>query len=116
QPNLLPHHNSIITAKVFPYPPRFRYGFYGVVSRTRNIVSTDSFYWLDNVHCVGNEAEISQCTSNAWGNHDCSRFEHAGVVCLQGEDGALRLIEGTKTSGILQVYYNGVWGFICDDY
>lgn len=59
-------------------------GFYGVVSSTSFIYNTDSFYWLDNVRCAGTEARISQCNSNAWGSHDCSAYEHAGVVCLEG--------------------------------
>lgn len=30
--------------------------------------------------------------------------------------GAVRLVDGTNSSGTVQVYYAGLWGYICDDY
>lgn len=37
--------------------------------------------WLDGVNCTGSETAISKCPAKAWGEHDCTHSEDAGVVC-----------------------------------
>ena len=37
--------------------------------------------WLDNVHCTGNEKNLSSCSHNGWGNHGCTHVNDAGVEC-----------------------------------
>ena len=37
--------------------------------------------WLDNVNCAGPELNISHCSHNGWGNHNCVHSEDAGVIC-----------------------------------
>ena len=40
--------------------------------------------WLDDLHCVGNEQTIGNCTHRGWENHDCDHYENAGVKCSRG--------------------------------
>lgn len=41
--------------------------------------------WMDDLMCYGEESELSQCYFRGWGNHDCSHYEDAGVVCSNDE-------------------------------
>lgn len=42
---------------------------------------TDNLIFLDEVQCIGNETSILQCPSVNPGDHDCSHFLDAGVIC-----------------------------------
>ncbi|XP_067291807.1 deleted in malignant brain tumors 1 protein-like [Pseudorasbora parva] len=67
--------------------------------------------WLDNVQCRGNESTLTNCSSNAWGSHDCGHGEDAGVVCQ-----AVKLVNGPNLcSGRVEILHNGIWGTVCDD-
>jgi deleted-in-malignant-brain-tumors protein 1 len=37
--------------------------------------------WLNNVHCLGNENELSQCLHGDWGSSNCGHGGDVGVVC-----------------------------------
>ncbi|XP_044535208.1 scavenger receptor cysteine-rich type 1 protein M130 [Gracilinanus agilis] len=69
--------------------------------------------WLDDMNCSGNESEVWQCPSSAWGQHECRHKEDAGVLC--SEVVSLRLLGESNTqacAGRLEVFYNGTWGSI----
>ncbi len=37
--------------------------------------------WMDDLQCTGNEARLDTCAFAGWGNHNCSHWEDAAVVC-----------------------------------
>uniref|UniRef100_A0A3B3USH1 SRCR domain-containing protein n=1 Tax=Poecilia latipinna TaxID=48699 RepID=A0A3B3USH1_9TELE len=66
---------------------------------------------LDDVRCSGDESSLTNCLHRGYGTHDCGHSEDAGVIC----SGRIRLVGPTQCSGRVEVYYNNMWGTICDD-
>uniref|UniRef100_A0A8D0AAG0 SRCR domain-containing protein n=1 Tax=Sander lucioperca TaxID=283035 RepID=A0A8D0AAG0_SANLU len=64
--------------------------------------------WLDNVACSGSEGSVTLCQHRGFGTHNCNHGEDAGVVCV-------RLAGSTLCSGRVEIYYNNIWGTVCDD-
>ena len=54
-------------------------GLAGGVSRLA--LQGNSEFGMDDVSCIGTEADLGQCAFNGWGIHDCSAGESAGVEC-----------------------------------
>nr|XP_014349701.1 PREDICTED: scavenger receptor cysteine-rich type 1 protein M130-like [Latimeria chalumnae] len=79
-------------------------------------------FLLNNVRCHGNESHLWQCESDRWDREDCKSESDALVVCsesvsgkqgLLAEQGDLELRLGesvTPCTGVVEVYYRGVWG------
>ena len=41
----------------------------------------NSNFLLDEVNCTGSENTLEECNKSAWKEHDCRKYEVAGVVC-----------------------------------
>uniref|UniRef100_A0A8C5QYB9 Neurotrypsin n=1 Tax=Leptobrachium leishanense TaxID=445787 RepID=A0A8C5QYB9_9ANUR len=71
---------------------------------------------LDEVACLGNESSLDMCPKNEWGHHNCDHIEDAGIMCDPFIDGLVRLSGGSNAAeGLVQIYYQGDWGSVCDD-
>ncbi|XP_043956782.1 deleted in malignant brain tumors 1 protein-like [Gambusia affinis] len=69
--------------------------------------------WLDDLVCSGNETSLALCGHNGFGTHNCGHGEDAGVIC---SNHSIRLSGSNEScSGRVEIYYNGVWGTVCDD-
>ena len=41
--------------------------------------------WLNNLHCVGTELSIQNCSHSGWGINNCSHSQDVGVKCVSGK-------------------------------
>ena len=40
--------------------------------------------WFNNLHCVGTELSIKNCSHSGWGINNCTHFQDVGVKCASG--------------------------------
>ena len=90
-------------------------GFRGASSAPDNAMYGQGLdpIWMDDVHCDGHEASLFACSHRGWGKENCGHYEDASVVCVSS---LIRLANGGQNYGRVEVYHNGQWGTVCDDY
>lgn len=75
---------------------------------------------VSSLNCDGSESDIASCQSYAWSvpgssSSSCSHSNDVGVNC-DGVTG-IRLMDGTsEQSGRVEIFHNGHWGTISDNY
>jgi deleted-in-malignant-brain-tumors protein 1 len=77
--------------------------------------------WMDDVECSGQESSLADCRFRGWGSHNCGHNEDVSITCVNGSDVespfVIRLAGGPSPRiGRVEVYHEGVWGSVCDDY
>ena len=108
--------------------------------KTHRVINNETVlhFHLDNVHCIGNETALSNCSHNGVGDHDCAvKSEEAGVICncmcgqyavhtlitffhyaasygnMCNENDVQLINNMVENEGQVQICFNGFWVSVC---
>ncbi|RDD39041.1 Mucin-like protein, partial [Trichoplax sp. H2] len=74
---------------------------------------------IETNECASNPCPANATCVDAHLSYSCRCPQgYYGNYCREGiaQNGQVRLVGGSSTYGTVQVYQNGLWGFICDNY
>ncbi|XP_046574468.1 LOW QUALITY PROTEIN: deleted in malignant brain tumors 1 protein-like [Haliotis rubra] len=90
-------------------------GYAGGVAYGTPRNSSFELVWYSEVNCTGSEASIVDCVKNDTVSRSCrNSATSAGVLCYKSTGIQVRLADGGKNFGRVEISYDGVWGTICD--
>ncbi|XP_025100077.1 neurotrypsin-like [Pomacea canaliculata] len=67
------------------------------------------------IKCTGAESKLSECKRVKLKLYDPHHCADVGVICNIPGQITPRLVEGSASSGRLEILYNGTWNLVCDE-